>query len=81
MGLLERLHPHDELGYLHERNAELDDILNLLPDELAAAASLRRQHDLTWADCARYLGISTRVLEGQLRRFRQNHSRDGEKPS
>lgn len=81
MGLLERLHPHDDLGYPHERSAELDDVISILPDDLAAAAWLRRQHDLTWAQCARYLGISPRVLEGQLRRFRQNHSRDEENPS
>jgi DNA-directed RNA polymerase specialized sigma24 family protein len=81
MGLLERLHPREDIGYAQQRSAELDEVLSILPGELAAAAWLRRQHDLTWAECAHYLGISPRVLEGQLRRFRQNHSRDEENPS
>lgn len=78
IGLLERLHPHDDLGYPHERRAELELVFRALEGELARAAWLRWQHDLTWAECAQHLGISPRVLEGQLRRFRQSYSRDEE---
>jgi DNA-directed RNA polymerase specialized sigma24 family protein len=80
MGLLERLHPQDDLGYIHERRAELDQVIIALDGELAKAALLRWHHDLTWAECAQHLGISPRVLEGRLRRFRQSYSRDEETP-
>lgn len=54
----------------------LDALVETMPEPLASATRYRRDHDgTTWAEAALALGVSPRVIEAQLRRWRRGRGR------
>ena len=62
---------------VHDR-AALEELLAGLPPEIVDVARGVACDGLSWADACRRHGVSPRVVEGHLRRYRQRHRRPEE---